>query len=197
MNPNKVGYPRIVRSDGLPVKEYKGILFNGDCAVYKKAVIKLLKKEGVDPKIIKEVKKLHYDLEISTVLINNHLMDDLLTVYSMPDAVAAFEDYIENVYMSIENKISEFPLRDAVEGYLGGKKKLSKHEIDDLFQKIDSEIIDVANDAISELHDFHNGREQELREEFRQAQLKRKKAIDEEIIELSAEIARLESLLSE
>lgn len=85
--------------------EYTGILYNGDCRVYKKPVLHQLKHMKCDTDVIKKVKKSRGDLEIARILIEANLMNVLVHVFNACDASVSVSDYIDEEY---EKVIQEF-----------------------------------------------------------------------------------------
>lgn len=167
---------------------YVGILFNGDCNIYRKATLKALKARKADKEIISEVKDSNGDLEISKILIDADMYDILVSVFSTVDAKTAVNDYLDCGYQAIVAKFNEYKKNF--------KPEFDKSEdVNEVIQRIDAEINDKCSEVAAELEKFHSETAKTVLEKFHKACRERLVKIEEEIVKLEAHQKALEEYL--
>lgn len=125
-------------------ESYTGIIFNGDCRVYKRPVVHQLKRIKCDKEIIKNIKKSRGDLEIARILIEADLMEVLVHVFNPSDARVSVSNYIDEEYQKNvqefkswgENNITADKLKDSGEPW----PKVLERVDAEIARKVDEEI---------------------------------------------------------
>lgn len=161
---------------------YTGILYNGDCRVYKKPVLHQLKHMKCDTDVIKKVKKSRGDLEIARILIEADLMNVLVHVFNACDASVSVSDYIDEEY---EKVIQEF--RTWGDNNITPEKICNSDEPwQETIGKIDAEIAKKADAGIEKLAEVKE-RCDAVREKFSVARAEELKRLEKELQNLRME----------
>lgn len=189
-------YPCIVNRSGMIPKEYIGIMFNGDCGVYRKETVKALKKFGASKELIRAVKAADGDLAISTILIEADQFDVLVNVFNDTDSRTAVLDYMDELYQSV--------VSEAKNDFSSMEKDFSKMlshlgenpDIDAIIKATDEEIDTQTEELVKKMISIHDETGKSVIRKYHEACERKLKKLKEEIQKIEDEQQRLKAVIS-
>lgn len=191
----KEKYPSIVNKSGQIPQEYIGIIFNGDRGIYRKKVLKALRRSKAPKELLKAAKTAEGDLAISRCLIEADQFDVLVNIFNKMDARTAVMDYIQGLYDDAIHD-TESNLCNVMTEFSNSVNKSAKtQDIDTVLADIDKKIENQIEAACKKVTDIHTKTAKEILTKYHEACERKLEKIRKEIQDIQAEQRRLEEII--